>query len=278
MVDWSKYIPASGEASAQIGLKGRFGGSRMRGRSRFRRRSRYSYTDRNERYWVHSTDNEQGWEPWQTGPAFQFNITSQGIASSISASETAPFNETRMVRLLRTQGFILTRLAFGSGKDQSIPTTFNEFAATPSVIGWYAWMIRQTEGDGTMGSASAFSFAPTAQSGSDLRQLLRRKDVLQYGFVHFAPDVPYRVGAVDFTGPSIVLDNVANIKAGGLPFGRIPLPRIPKRGIMLGRQRVLSLIGGVIGRDLSSGPSVSLQGYWTPEYYTGHLRWLVGAA
>lgn len=274
MADWSKYIPTSGEASAQIGLKGRFGGSRMR---RFRRRSRFSYSKPKHRWWYSKTGVENGWQAWpqqgETAPSYQmFDISPLELIES--GDQEYIQRTARPVRLLMTQGVIMFRMfptVRGNSAQQSEVNAAlqNQF---PLMLHWN-WVLKRASYEYSVPVQDSFNSSPTINPASDLRGLLVSKRVLSFGMT--ALRYLWPTAALPFynTTTTSVGTVPAVLDPNGPQFTYLPRPRIPRRGILFRPGDTLAL--NVSITNCNFGPINIDDTDLAIQYYTGNFRSLM---
>jgi len=236
-LDWKDYIPASGEAHAQIGLKGRFGGkSNMAYRRRFqkggRRNTKFaSYRTRSSNKWwfTYIGENGDGETPitWDIGAG---NMNSPQVVVSIEGHNIAGGSVNARGS---NEGFVRW-----IGRDGSIPVTYRATddtdgtPADPSVLynPWislfYAWFKFKQDFSQTLPSNIVTQFG--MQADQNLGLILQRKDIIRWGTVDVCRQFTRRETnqTVDGTTSSILLDNVPFVR----PRSFIPFPRFPKAG------------------------------------------------
>lgn len=262
------YIPARGEARVLAELKGSYGG-RMRGRRSYGR-SRYRGVPRRERYWFTNTQAEQGWEDLgnlSSDFLANFNIFSIGSVRDSSADP----DDTNEQKLLKTEGKIWLRSFWDpdAGATDPNPDATTVGRDNSRFLCFWFWMVQQLDGTGGVPTAASMDFAPTNLAGSDLRRLLRHKNLLQWGTTLVHPDTSWQMYA---DGVGTVAPNRWG-RPNDPPFSYIPMPRIPRMGIRLGYNRVVNLYASFTDLDLTRVYGASSQ--LRAQYYTGHTRWLL---
>jgi len=240
--DWKDYIPASGEAHATIGLKGRFGkGAKMR---------RFSRRKRGRRVWVA--------DPQSMVPSSPINIAvsaasivvgiSPRLALPTPTATTTPFDQK--ARLVGIQGNVMI-WRDPDGISAADPPVVGETGDTDEnsgfVICMYMWKVVQLTAD-TLSAESAGNNDPSFFASGDLPVLLQTDSVLNWGRVLLNKPKwrePARSIERIWTG-----DVLADSTYHQLAFRQylddwtprvIPPPRIPKFGITLGRDKALVL-------------------------------------
>lgn len=268
--DWTDYIPASGEASVGLNLKGRYGG---KGSTRMRRysrgRSRFSRVPRRSRYWFPNYMGEQyesGWQSLSTD-ATPVNIRSYNAQAFQVNSQSEP-EDLNAQTLLMTQGPIYARLL----NIQDTPPTpdANQLGDPYSqfmVLAW-CWSVDELNPDGSLPLPVNYRFAGPNSGLSKTLQMLRRKDMLNWGILPLVWEhrVQMYTGTAGTAVPNYYQDNRA------LGWTRIPPPRIPRGGIRLGPDRMVNLHTTIMNKDMvAASPVVWLEA----QFYAGHFRYLL---
>jgi len=267
--DWTDYIPASGEASVGLNLKGRYGGKS--GGSMRRRRyssSRYRGVPRRSRYWFPNylgDQYESGWQSLDT-TATPVNIRSYN-AGAFAANNTAEPEDLNEQTLLMTQGYIFARLyLLQETPENPTPTQLGNHDHQFQMLSWF-WSVDELEPDGSLPSPSQYRFNAPGGAGSFTNQMLRRKDILNWGIKPLVWENRLQMYGGDNTQvPQYQQDNK------GFPWTVIPGPRIPRRGIRLGPTRMVNLHTTIMGRNLTTS---SVPPWLDSEFYAGHFRWLL---
>lgn len=277
MVDWSKYIPASGEVNAQLGLKGRYGGSRMR--KSYRRRSRFSYSKPKNRWWWSETYNEQTWVSWpqigETVPNLvAMSIAPQGLGVEAGSPDYLQ-RSVRPVRLLMTQGVIMFRMYPTSRSNSAQLSEINANLTNqwPLLLHWNWTLKRAAYDDAVLAVAGAYNSSPPVNPDSDLRNMLLSKRVISFGMT----PVKYQWPTVQLPYFNTNTESVATIPMSVDPNGQnftyLPRPRIPKRGILFRPGDELQLNVAITTSNFSAinmdENDLGLQ------YYTGNFRCLM---
>lgn len=266
--DWTDYIPASGEASVGLNLKGRYGGkgSNMR-RSRFNKRSRFSRVPRRQRYWFPNYTGDQFESGWDSLPsvATPVNIRSYNSGAASIGTTAEPEDLNQQV-LLMTQGPIFARLTLlQETPENPTPTQLGNHSNQFMMLSYF-WSVDELEPDGSLAAPSAYEFSSPADGGSQTLRILRRKDMLNWGVLPlFWENTLQMYGGDNTQVPNYHQDH-------RFPWCRIPGPRIPKGGIRLGNDRMVNLHTTILDSTLRSAAAVA---WLDSEIYSGHFRWLL---
>jgi len=224
------YIPARGEARVLAELKGSYGGKRM---TRYGRRggfrSRFADSKRRERFWYRTIS--QAWEQdIALGPAQIANLAVTSISSDIP-------DQTK--KLLMFDGFILARLNPDAGLDPE-----DHFQSTRArALLWYWWKQLRTDGNASGPTTAEMDPRPITAQGGNLQQILYRKDILSWGVVPIALQ-----GAALASSTYPYYPTPVNMR--DMPFARIPMPRLPRGGLVLTVERPLVCYAGVTTHDM----------------------------
>lgn len=239
-LDWKDYIPASGEAHAQIGLKGRFGGKSNMAYRRYRKGGRRntkfaSYRTRRSNKWWFSYVGENGGGDIVQWDATTGNYNDPQVVVSLEGHNLAGggvnargSNEGN-VRWIGRDGFI--SIMFNDLELNDGTPADPEVLANPYISVLYAWFKFKQDFSQTLPSNIPTQFG--MQSGQNLSLLLQRKDIIRWGVVDmYRPADRLQTNqTVDGTTSSILLTNVSN--GAGRIRGFIPFPRFPKAGFRI---------------------------------------------
>jgi len=266
--DWTDYIPASGEASVGLNLKGRYGGKGSNMRRKFRGRSRFSRVPRRQRYWFPNSsgaNTEIGWQVLDT-EAIPINIRSVNNEDP-TTSEPEDLNNQM---LLMTQGPLFARLnLIQNSPENPTPTQLGNHDFQYLVLAYF-WSVDEVEPDGSLALPSKFRFSAPSSALSLTPRILRRKDILNYGMLPLSWDNDLQMYGGDNTQVPQYHQTHPRTR---LPYTRIPPPRIPKGGIRLGTDRLVNLHTTLLS-SVSLGLA-SIPDWLEPEIYGGHFRWLL---
>jgi len=272
MKGWEDYIPASGEASVGLNLKGRYG--RSSNVRRFKgRRSRFSNNRRTNRWWVTSANNEEGWTPvsvaGDNGKSYQlYEILPMNTAVAPVSNQLQAQRLNKPCKLLMNQGFIWMRMEMPDPPSQG---WLNSGARLP-LIAWWNWVVKRGGWENNVPTPDSFNMLPTLSPSSDLRRALQSKRIISYGATAIYPQTGFmpvfNTAIEEFTVGSTLSP------AERFPFARIPLPRIPKKGITFGPDDVLAFNCGFTTANL--GPLDASA--FIVEMYAGHVRSLFADA
>lgn len=262
--DWKDYIPASGEASVNLGLKGKFGkGANMRRRFMRggRRNTKFaSYRGpRADKWWyTYLGENGDGETPinWDDGGSWN---TPQVVVSLSGSRIAADQFSGGSGFLVRGSNEVNVRWI---GRDGTIPitlTTQQPNDGTPSDPGtlrntWatvlYAWFKFHQDFSNTLPGNIGTQFP--MRPDENLRSMLARKDIIRWGFV----DIPRQMNRQEEDlGASISLANMP----GPRPRAFIPFPRFPRGGFKMTSRELLMCIvqpcsaDGLFTAELSAG-------------------------
>jgi len=235
---WEDYIPAHGEASVNLGLKGSYGKKPKGGSMRFRR-GRFSRFRRstNTRFWM---CDAQALYP---NGANSFSNSSPTLVAGISPnlSQPTPTSATlqtqQKYRLVGIQGDILVwrdpadESDLVAGVDSGLPGNEMMFL-------WYIWKRMQLTSDSLSAQATGNN---DPAIGGDIQTLLQGDDVLNWGRRRIIPpryrSLAYTYELATTTSPSVVQPyDFYGIEH--FPT-KIPPPRIPRRGITLSRNEAV---------------------------------------
>ncbi|WP_037488416.1 hypothetical protein [Sphingobium indicum] len=266
--DWTDYIPASGEASVGLNLKGRYGGkgSNMR-RSRFNKRSRFSRVPRRQRYWFPNYQGDLFESGWDALPAVATPVTIRSFNSGAAAvNSTSEPEDLSAQTLLLTQGPIFARLTLiQETPENPTPTQLGNHDHQFMMLSYF-WSVDELDGNGSLDVPTSFEFSSPADGGSRTIRLLRRKDMLNWGLLPLYWENRLQMYGGDTTQvPNYHQDH-------SFPWTRIPPPRIPKGGIRLGNDRMVCLHTTIMNQELLSAAAVP---WLDSEIYSGHFRWLL---
>lgn len=197
-MDWKDYIPASGEAHAQIGLKGRFG--KGSNKMRFRRGGSFARTRRR----INRKQSGWYWEPYFNNGFVNMN-KDPGDASFVSSIfDWAPqlgvpvvghgaeqYDEDERY-VLGYQGHTSFRAYYtgnptlGSGyggQPNALDSTSLNFDAMSQWEVWYLWKIADASGQGLFPDTQA-EWQRTwagASAGEVFARLMHQKDIIHWG-------------------------------------------------------------------------------------------------
>lgn len=236
---WSDYIPASGEAHAQIGLKGRFGkGAKSMRRFGNRRFSRFRRST-NTRFWM--CDSQALYPNGANSLSNSAPTLVAGISPNLSqpTPTSATLQTQQKYRLVGIQGDILL------WRDISDPTNITAgadtgVAGTEMTFVWYFWKRMQLTSD-TLAAQATGNNDPAI--GGDIQTLLQGDDILNWGRRRLIPTRlrPTAIFNPQETAPpasSGVIPEVDSYQLEHFPT-RIPPPRIPRKGITLARNEAV---------------------------------------
>lgn len=266
--DWTDYIPASGEASVGLNLKGRYGG-KSGGRMRRRSYSRFSRVPRRSRYWFPYYLGDQNESGWQGLDTVATPVTIRSFNSgAFATNDTAEPEDLSSQTLLMCQGPIYARLyLLQESPENPTPTQLGNHDYQRAYLSYF-WSVDELGPDGSLPLPTSYNFAAPSSVGTKTLQLLRRKDILNYGLLPLHWENSLQMYGGDNTQvPNYHQDN------RGIPWTRIPPPRIPRRGIRLGPDRMVCLHTTIMSRNLTI--TGALPPWLDSEYYAGHFRYLL---
>lgn len=267
--DWTDYIPASGEASVGLNLKGRYGGKSGGNMRRRFSRSRFRKVPRRQRYWYPNASgaiSEQGWSSLALEDT-PLNIRSYTNDDPTGLVEPSDLNQQL---LLMTQGPIFARLnLIQETPENPTPTQLGNHEHQFFVLAYF-WSVDELGGDGSLDLPSKFRFSAPAAPLSLTSRILRRKDILSYGMLPISWENDLQMYGGDTTQVPQYHQTHPHTR---LPWTRIPPPRIPKGGIRLGNDRMVNLHTTLL-QPVTLGLA-SLPVWLESEIYAGHFRWLL---
>lgn len=236
---WKDWIPAGGKGHVLAEITGNVGNAKG-GRNVFRSRGRFSrrrFRNDGRRVWVADPQAHMPANPVQltnTGTTIVTGISPR-LSQPTPTATTTPFDQKH--RLVGMQGTIPV------WKDPDDPGSVTLDKDTGAATGapyllFYVWKVIQLTVDAlTPQATGSNSPDPTA----DLQVMLQADDVLNWGFRRILPNVMHPFGwkGVSTAGAVAATQTDENMFEPRMTF--LPRPRIPRLGIVLGRDKALVL-------------------------------------